>query len=108
MPDEQSAQGSERGPSAELVLYVSPDSRLSMKARRNLEAVLAGYDPASVRLEVRDVTRDALLAEADRVIFTPTLLVRGAAASPAWIVGDLGDSEVIVNLLRMGGVERME
>lgn len=88
------------------MLYISPDSRLSMKARRNLERVLSGYDPESVRLEIRDVTRDALLAEADRVVFTPTLLVRGPAASAAWIVGDLGDPEIIVNLLRMGGLER--
>jgi hypothetical protein len=107
MPDEQAAPGPTQG-SAQLVLYVSPDSRPSMKARRNLETVLSSYGPESVRLEIRDVTRDALLAEADRVVFTPTLLVRGAAAAPAWIVGDLRDPEIIVNLLRMTGLERPE
>ena len=81
-------------------------SRLSLKARRNLESVLAGYDPAAVRLEVRDVTVDALQAEADRVVFTPTLLVRGPADATAWVVGDLADPEIIINLLRLGGLER--
>ena len=109
MPDEQpDVASAARERSAHLILYVSPESRLSIKARRNLENVLSGYDPDAVRLEVRDVTRDALQAEADRVVFTPTLLVRGPADATAWVVGDLADPEVIVNLLRMGGVERSE
>jgi hypothetical protein len=109
VPDEQAvAPSAAREGSAHLILYVSPSSRLSMKARWNLESVLSGYDPEAVRLEVRDVTRDALQAEADRVVFTPTLLVRGPAEATAWVVGDLADPEIIVNLLRMGGVERLE
>lgn len=112
MADDLGAGASERvprdmeTPAAELVLYVSPASALSMKARRNLEAVLADYDPQAVRLEVRDVTTDALRAEADRVVFIPTLLLRGMAPPPAWVVGDLADQDVIVNLLRLGGIER--
>ena len=109
MPDEQpGAVSAAREWAAHLILYVSPESRLSMKARRNLETVMSGYDPDAVRLEVRDVTRDALRAEADRVVFTPTLLVRGPDEATAWVVGDLADPDIIVNLLRMGGVERSE
>jgi len=109
VPDEVAAtEPSARQWSAQLVLYVSPQSRLSMKARRNLEAVLSGYDPDAVQLEVRDVTQDALRAEADRVVFTPTLLVRGPADATAWVVGDLADPEIVVNLLRLGGVEPVE
>jgi hypothetical protein len=91
---------------AQLVLYVSPDSRLSMKARRNLEMVLSAYDPEAVRLEIRDVSTDALRAEEDRVVFTPTLVVRGLSDATAWVVGDLADHGVIVDLLRLGGLER--
>jgi KaiB domain len=109
VPDEQAVRSSAtRESSAHLILYVSPDSRLSMKARRNLESVLSGYDPEAVRLEIRDVTRDALQAEADRVVFTPTLVVRGPDEATAWVVGDLADADIVVNLLRLGGVERME
>jgi len=109
VPDEQTAaESAAQEWSAELVLYVSPGSRLSVKARRSLETVLSGYDPEVVRLEVRDVTQDALRAEADRVVFTPTLLVRGPAEATAWVVGDLADPDIVVNLLRLGGVEPSE
>jgi hypothetical protein len=90
---------------AELVLYVSPGSALSLRARRNLEGLLARYDATLVRLEVRDVSEHARTAEADRVLFTPTLLVKGATPTPAWIVGDLSDRETLATLLRMGGIE---
>jgi hypothetical protein len=92
--------------STELILYVNPGSALSLKARRNLDAVLAGYDAGAISLEVRDVTQDALRAEEDRVVFTPTLILRGAGPAGAWVVGDLSDQDVIVSLLRLGGVER--
>jgi len=92
--------------STQLILYVSPGSALSLKARRNLDAVLAGYDADAISLEVRDVSRDALRAEEDRVVFTPTLILKGAGPTGAWVVGDLSDHDVIVGLLRLGGVER--
>jgi len=92
--------------STQLVLYVSPGSALSLKARRNLDAVLAGYDRGVVSLEVRDVTQDALKAEEDRVVFTPTLILKGLGLDAAWVVGDLSDHDTVVNLLRLGGVER--
>jgi len=85
---------------------VSPGSSLSLKARRNLDVVLAGYDTGAVSLEVRDVTKEALKAEEDRVVFTPTLILKGLGVSAAWVVGDLSDHEIVVNLLRLGGVER--
>ena len=92
--------------STQLILYVSPGSALSVKARRNLDAVLSGYDAGAISLEVRDVTQDALRAEEDRVVFTPTLVLRGAGPTGAWVVGDLSDHDLIVSLLRLGGVER--
>ena len=84
---------------------MSPASALSIKARRNLESVLTGFDRRMVRLEVRDVTVDPLRAEADRIVFTPTLLLRGLSPSTSWVVGDLADEDVVINLLRLGGIE---
>ena len=78
---------------------------MSIKARRNLESVLTGFDRRMVRLEVRDVTVDPLRAEADRIVFTPTLLLRGLSPSTSWVVGDLADEDVVINLLRLGGIE---
>lgn len=78
-----------------------------MRARRNLEALLAEYDGAQVNLVVRDVAADTDEAEADRVVFTPTLIVRcGDAVSR--VVGDLVDASTITNVLAMGGLEKKE
>ena len=89
------------------MLYVAPRSPASVRARRNLEALLAEYDGAQVRLVVRDVASDTDKAEADRVVFTPTLIVRfGDAVSR--VVGDLVDAGAITNVLAMGGLEKKE
>jgi len=87
-----------------LVLYVSPDSHASLKARTNLAAILERYGPARVPFEVCDVSREPSRAEADRILFTPTLVLK-AKASPAWIVGDLSNHEAVVQLLRTAGIE---
>ncbi len=64
----------------DLVLYVAPQSPASVRARRNLEALLDEYEEDRIRLVVRDVASDPELAESDRVVFTPTLIVRIAPA----------------------------
>lgn len=87
------------------MLYVAPRSPASVRARRNLEALLADYDGAQVRLVIRDVAVDPLQAETDRVVFTPTLIVRIGGAV-ARVVGDLVDVSAITNVLSMGGLEK--
>ena len=89
----------------EVVLYVSPDSPTSGKARRNLDAALQDYDPSRYRLIVRDVSQDLAESEADRIVFTPTLIVRHSLA-PCTLVGDLGDTATVVAMLGLGGMER--
>ena len=93
----------ERSGSARLVLYVSPDSHASLKARTNLAAILERYGSDRVRFEVCDVAREPLRAEADRILYTPTLVLK--SRSPAWIVGDLSDQGAVANLLRLVGIE---
>jgi len=88
---------------ADLVLYVSPDSHASLKARTNLAAILERYGPARVRFEVCDVSREPTKAEEDRILFTPTLVLK--ATPKTWIVGDLSDHAAVVQLLRTAGIE---
>lgn len=89
----------------ELVLYVAPNSPACARARANLEAVLAAYDRDRVRLTVHDVSRDVTEAERDRIVFTPTLLLRGAEAG--CVVGDLTQGGAVDALLNMGGLEKI-
>jgi KaiB-like protein len=89
--------------SAWMVLYVSPDSHASLKARSNLAAILERYGSDRVRFEVCDVSRDPLRAEEDRILYTPTLVLK--SGSPAWIVGDLSDHGAVAHLLRLVGIE---
>jgi hypothetical protein len=89
----------------EVVLYLSPGSVTSAKARRNLDAALKGYDPSRYRLIVRDVSQDLADSEADHVVFTPTLIVRHPQL-PCVLVGDLGDLATVTAMLGLGGMER--
>jgi hypothetical protein len=89
----------------EVVLYLSPGSTTSAKARRNLDAALQEYDPASYRLIVRDVSQDLAESEADHIVFTPTLIVRHSLA-PCTLIGDLGDTATVAAMLNLGTMER--
>jgi circadian clock protein KaiB len=89
----------------DLVLYVAPNSPASVRARRNLEALLHEYDETSVTVVVRDVATEPGLAESDHVIFTPTLIVRCGHAV-ARVVGDLADRNAITSVLTLGGLEK--
>ena len=91
------------GKRIDLVLYVSERSPASLKARRRMEEVLAGFDSSQIRYEVCDLLQHAASAERDRVVFTPTLLKR-APAPRSWILGDLTDDDVVRDLLAMCGV----
>ena len=89
----------------DIILYVSPASATSAKARRNLDSILGSYDPAAFRLTVRDVSRDLDQAEADHVVFIPTLIVRSPEAA-CTMVGDLADADAVTVVLSMGGLEK--
>jgi CheY-like chemotaxis protein len=92
-------------PALDLVLYVSPRSPASARARRRLEEVLTEFDSAAVTFEVCDLFRNVASAEDDRVVFTPTLVKRRPLPR-AWILGDLATPDVVRDLLAMYGVPR--
>jgi hypothetical protein len=105
VPHEMADASGEPDNVVEVVLYLSPGSVTSVKARQNLDSVLQGYDTSRYRLIVRDVSRDLAESEADHVVFTPTLIVRHPQV-PCVLVGDLGDAATVAAMLGMGGMER--
>jgi CheY-like chemotaxis protein len=88
----------------ELALYVSLPWPSSLKAKRNLDKVLAGFEPSQVRLTVYDLAKDPARAETDGIVFSPTLVKRFPEPR-AWVMGDLSDRRVLANLLLMCGLE---
>jgi len=89
-------------PLVDLILYINPESLPSVRARECLQRLLAGC--GTVHLQIVDVTRDDAKAEADHVVFTPTL-VKKAPPPRAWLVGDLGATQVLRELLESSGID---
>jgi hypothetical protein len=92
------ADGPEPRRPVEMVLYVSPGSPASARARQNIQGLIASLDPSRVDLDIRDVSEDPEGAEADRILFTPTLVVRRPLLT--WIVGDLTNAQEVLRVLQ--------
>ena len=86
-------------PAIELVLYVSSISPHSTAALRNLRRALAQYAGPAVTLTIHDLSKDPQRAESDGVHFTPTLVRKGNGGPRTWIVGHLGNPQVLQTLL---------
>jgi CheY-like chemotaxis protein len=89
----------------ELVLYTSPSSEKCRKALRTIRTVLDQYDTAQVAFSVCDLSGRPASADEDAVVFTPTLVKRGPGPR-TWIVGNLDQPELLVDLLEVSGVDR--
>ena len=109
--DEQTAMGGDsvhtEAYKVELVLYISSSSPASIQARRNLEQLLSRFAPDQVRWDVRDLVRDPMAGEEDRIAFTPTLVKRFPEPR-MWVLGNLREQEILVDMLRVCGVESKE
>lgn len=88
----------------ELVLYTSPASEKCQKAIRTVREVLEHYDASQVRFTICDLSRGPY-ADDDAVVFTPTLVKRGPGPR-TWIVGNLDQPELLIDLLDVSGVAR--
>ena len=97
------AAGGEEGGPIELVLYYTPPWPSSEKARRNLEKILADYPAEAFRLTLRDLAAHPDLAEADGVVFSPTLIKKSPGA-PVWMLGDLSDATAVTDMLLSAGI----
>lgn len=91
----------------ELVLYVSAASAASIQARRNMERLLEQFDRTQVKFSICDLERDPLAGEADRIAFTPTLVKRFPEPR-MWVLGNLRESQIVADLLRVYGVDGSE
>jgi DNA-binding NtrC family response regulator len=88
----------------ELVLYISSSSPASIQARRNLERLLDQFDARQVKCSVCDLVREPLAGEEDRIAFTPTLVKRFPEPR-MWVLGNLRETDVLSDLLRVCGVD---
>ncbi len=88
----------------ELVLYISSASPASIQARRNLERLLAQFEATQVKCSIRDLVREPFAGDEDRIAFTPTLVKRFPAPR-MWVLGNLRETDVLSDLLRVCGVD---
>lgn len=102
-PAPAGAAASGDGAAADLVLYVASGSAASMRARRSMETILRRFAGCPIRFAVKDVAEEPGHAEEDHVVFAPTLVKRSPGPR-AWVLGDLADAAVVVDLLRICGM----
>lgn len=89
----------------DLVLYTSPASDKCQKAIRTVQQVLDRYNAAQVNFTICDVAQNPDGAQEDSVVFTPTLVKRGPGPR-TWLIGNLDQPELLVDLLEVSGVAR--
>ncbi len=89
----------------ELVLYVSPSSEKCQRALRAIHTVLQQYEVDQVSFSICDLSNRPAAADDDAVVFTPTLVKRGPGPR-TWIVGNLDQPELLIDLLELSGVDR--
>ena len=86
---------------------MTSSSHVSQKAVRNLHRTLKKFDASKIRLEICDVAHLAdepsslLSVEEDRIVVTPTLVIR-TPAPKVWIAGDLSDSQMVEEIIARG------
>ena len=92
-------------PRIDLVLYTSAASAKSQKALRAVREVLAQYVSSQVKFSTCDLSTSPQDAEADSVVFTPTLVKQGPGPRTS-IIGNLDQEEILKDLLDASGVDR--
>jgi CheY-like chemotaxis protein len=92
-------------PRLDLVLYISAASEKSQRALRTIHRVLDRYNTSQVNLTVRDLSNKPSSGDEDAVVFTPTLVKRGPGTR-TWIVGNLDQDDLLIDLLDVNGVDR--
>jgi CheY-like chemotaxis protein len=75
------------------------------RAIRSIQQVLDCYERDQVSFTICDLSGDPEAGDADAVVFTPTLVKRGPGPR-TWIIGNLDQPELVVDLLEVSGVDR--
>ena len=106
-PSAKRAQASrsrvERGPAVELILYVSSLSRYAHVAQRNFEQLIARFDRRNVSFEVCDISANPERGDEDAICYTP-MLVKRLPLPRTYVLGDLSNTQALVDLLESCGV----
>ncbi len=84
-----------------LKLYVAGDEVNSQLARENLKSILDKYLKDRYQLVEVDVLKDFTSALKDKVFVTPALVLERPEPR-VMIVGNLGDRQKVVSILRLG------
>jgi circadian clock protein KaiB len=101
--EEAQAARARHGAKLELALYVTLPWPSSLRAKANLSRVLARVREGEVLVQVCDLAHEPERAEKDNVLFSPTL-VKVWPAPKMWILGDLSESDVLIDLLALCGI----
>ena len=83
-----------------LKLYVSGDSLRSRRAISNLQEFCDRELPQKSQIEIIDVAKSPEIAEAEKILITPTL-VRELPLPKERIIGDLSNTEVLAFVLNI-------
>ena len=81
-----------------LKLYISGDTLRSRKAIFNLRTFCDRQLPLKTKIEVIDVAKNPEIAEAKKILITPTL-IKELPQPQERIIGDLSDTEVLAFVL---------
>ncbi len=83
-----------------LKLYVSGDNPRSRRAIANLEAFCDRELPQNSNIQIIDVLKSPEIAEAEKILITPTL-VKELPLPQERIIGDLSNREVLYFALNL-------
>lgn len=86
-------------------LYISEASTSSLRALRNLQRLLDGYEPSQIDLRVVDLSKERPASfDEDRITFMPTLVKRSPEPR-VYLLGTLEHIQAVADLLSDAKVE---
>ena len=88
----------------ELRLYVSSESVNCGRAVAALRSLVGDLPSRELQLQIIDVAVDVQAATDDRILFTPTLLLRNGSGHVTRFLGDLSNPGLLLDMLRDAGV----
>ena len=83
-----------------LKLYVSGDTPRSRRAITNLQSFCDRQLPKQINIEIIDINQSPEVAEAEKIIITPTL-IKEFPLPQERIIGDLSNTEVLTFALNL-------
>ena len=89
-----------------LTLYITGHTNRSESAIRNLNVLYKNYLEDTFNMSVVDTLENPAQAEADNILATPTLIKHSTSGGDTRIIGDLSNTERILDLLGMSNSKK--